>query len=41
MVKAGERKLNARIALLVAITATGMTLCNMKDGNVVQAPVTA
>ena len=35
--KAGESKLNAKIALLVAITATFMALCNVKDGNVVQA----
>ena len=35
--KAGDSKLNARIALLVAITATVMALCNVKDGNVVQA----
>jgi len=34
--KAGESKLNAKIALLVAITATFMALCNVKDGNVVQ-----
>ena len=35
--KAGESKLNAKVALLVAITATFMALCNVKDGNVVQA----
>lgn len=34
---AGESKLNARIAVWVAITATIMALCNVKDGNVVQA----
>jgi len=34
---ARESKLNAHIAVLVAITATVMALCNVKDGNVVQA----
>jgi len=34
---AGESKLNSKIALFVAITATFMALCNVKDGNVVQA----
>lgn len=33
---ASESKLNARIAVLVAITATFMALCNVKDGNIVQ-----
>ncbi|MEO7329940.1 MAG: DUF4337 domain-containing protein [Minicystis sp.] len=35
--KARESKLNAAVAALVAITATFMALCNVKDGNVVQA----
>ena len=35
--QAGENKLKSRIALFVAITATFMALCNVKDGNVVQA----
>ena len=35
--KAKESKLNAAVAALVAITATFMALCNVKDGNVVQA----
>ncbi len=32
-----ETKLNAWIAIWVAITATFMALCNVKDGNIVQA----
>ncbi len=32
-----ESKMNARVAICVAITATFMALCNVKDGNVVQA----
>lgn len=28
--------LNSRIAILVALTATFMTICNIKDGNIVQ-----
>jgi len=32
----GESPLNNIIALLVAITATFMALCNVKDGNIVQ-----
>jgi hypothetical protein len=32
-----EGRLNSVIALLVAVTATFMALCNVKDGNVVQA----
>ena len=35
--QAGESSLNSKIALFVAITATFMALCNVKDGNVVQA----
>ena len=34
---AGESRLNSYVALLVAITAVMMALCNIKDGNVVQA----
>ena len=32
-----KNKINSRVALLVAITATFMALCNIKDGNIVQA----
>jgi hypothetical protein len=32
-----ENKINSRVALFVAITATFMALCNVKDGNIVQA----
>ena len=35
--KIGENKINSRVALFVAITATFMALCNVKDGNIVQA----
>ncbi len=34
---ASESRLNSVIALLVAIAATFMALCNVKDGNIVQA----
>lgn len=34
---AGKSKINARVALFVAITATFMAICNVKDGNIVQA----
>jgi tRNA splicing ligase len=34
---AGESKINSRVALIVAITATFMAICNVKDGNIVQA----
>ena len=34
---ARESRLNSWVALLVAITAVMMALCNIKDGNVVQA----
>ncbi len=34
---AGDGKINSRVAVLVAITATFMALCNVKDGNIVQA----
>ena len=35
--EAGKSKINSMVALLVAITATFMALCNVKDGNIVQA----
>ena len=35
--KARESRLNSAVAALVAVTATFMALCNVKDGNVVQA----
>lgn len=35
--RAAESRLNSIIALLVAITATFMALCNVKDGNIVQS----
>jgi hypothetical protein len=35
--KASESRLHSLIAILVAVTATFMALCNVKDGNVVQA----
>lgn len=35
--QAGNNKINSRVALFVAITATVMALCNVKDGNIVQA----
>lgn len=35
--RGSEGRLNSTIALLVAITATFTALCNVKDGNVVQA----
>ena len=34
---AGKSKINALVALFVAITATFMAICNVKDGNIVQA----
>lgn len=34
---ASNSKINSRVAILVAITATFMALCNVKDGNIVQA----
>jgi hypothetical protein len=34
---AEKSKINSRVALFVAITATFMALCNVKDGNIVQA----
>src|SRR5438477_11273819 len=35
--EAGKTKINSKVALFVAITATFMALCNVKDGNIVQA----
>ena len=35
--QAGKSKINSIVAVLVSITATFMALCNVKDGNVVQA----
>ena len=35
--EAGKSKINSRVAIFVAITATFMALCNVKDGNIVQA----
>jgi hypothetical protein len=35
--KASESRLNAAVALFVALTATFMALANVKDGNIVQA----
>ncbi|HMH23144.1 MAG TPA: DUF4337 domain-containing protein [Puia sp.] len=35
--QAGKNFINSRVALFVAITATFMALCNVKDGNIVQA----
>jgi DNA-directed RNA polymerase beta subunit len=34
---AHESRINARVAVSVALTATFMALCNVKDGNIVQA----
>jgi len=33
---ARESKLNSKIAIFVALTATFMALCNIKGGNIVQ-----
>jgi hypothetical protein len=35
--KAKESRLNTAVAAFVAVTATFMALCNVKDGNIVQA----
>ena len=35
--EAGKSRINSMVALLVAIAATVMALCNVKDGNIVQA----
>ena len=34
---AHESRLNSTVAACVAVTATFMALCNIKDGNIVQA----
>ena len=34
---AGKSKINSLVALFVAITATFMAICNVKDGNIVQS----
>jgi hypothetical protein len=34
---ARENSINSKVALFVAITATFMALCNVKDGNIVQS----
>lgn len=34
---AGKNKINALVAVFVAVTATFMAICNVKDGNIVQA----
>src|SRR5215471_3116142 len=33
----GKSKINSLVAVFVAVTATFMALCNVKDGNIVQA----
>jgi uncharacterized protein DUF4337 len=35
--EASKNKINSKVAIFVAITATFMALCNVKDGNIVQA----
>ncbi|GAB2814548.1 DUF4337 domain-containing protein [Ferruginibacter profundus] len=35
--QANKSNINSRVALFVAITATFMALCNVKDGNIVQS----
>src|SRR6476661_9874013 len=35
--EAGKSRINSKVAIFVAITATFMALCNVKDGNIVQA----
>ena len=35
--QADKSSINSKVALFVAITATVMALCNVKDGNIVQA----
>jgi len=34
---AGKSKINSMVAVLVALSATFMAICNVKDGNIVQA----
>src|SRR5947207_2530616 len=33
----GKSKINSRVAIFVSIAATFMAICNVKDGNIVQA----
>ncbi|MES1225623.1 MAG: DUF4337 domain-containing protein [Bacteroidota bacterium] len=35
--ESSKSKINSKVALFVAITATFMALCNVKDGNILQA----
>ena len=35
--QAGKNRINSRVAIFVAITATFMAICNVKDGNIVQS----
>ncbi|MEI9959510.1 MAG: DUF4337 domain-containing protein [Ferruginibacter sp.] len=35
--KTAKNNINSRVALFVALTATFMALCNVKDGNIVQS----
>ena len=35
--KASESKINSSVAIVVSLTATFMAICNIKDGNLVQA----
>ena len=35
--QAGKSTINSRVALFVALTATFMAICNVKDGNIVQS----
>lgn len=35
--EAGKSRINSMVALFVAISATFMAICNVKDGNIVQA----
>ncbi len=35
--QANRSKINSLVAIMVAVTATFMALCNVKDGNIVQA----
>jgi hypothetical protein len=37
MEESTKNKINSKVALFVAITATVIALCNVKDGNIVQA----
>ena len=35
--QSGKNNINAMVSIFVALTATFMALCNVKDGNIVQA----